>query len=150
MTRFLALVVFILVLQGVGYLLGTSFPAGEWYEGLNQPPFRPPNWLFGAVWPVLYLLIAIAGWRVFTSDGRIPGWGLWLGQMVLNWAWTPVFFGLHWVGTALVLLALTLLLSVAFMVRTWPHDRIAAGCFVPYVAWLAFAFALNLWIWWMN
>ena len=150
MTRFLVLLAFILVLQGVGYLLGTAFPAGDWYATLQKPFFNPPSYLFGVVWPVLYLLVAVAGWRVFTSGGAIPGWGYWVAQMVLNWAWTPVFFGLQLVFWAIWVIAACLLFSIGFMVRTWPHDRLASIAFVPYVAWLSFALVLNVAIWWLN
>ena len=150
MTRFLVLIAFVLVLQGVGYLLGTSFPADEWYASLEKPFFNPPSWLFGVVWPILYLLVAVAGWRVFTSDPQIPGWGYWLGQLAFNWAWTPVFFGLHLVFWGIWVIVGGLLLSIGFMVRTWPHDKLASLCFAPYVAWLSFALLLNVSIWWLN
>ncbi|MEL6702505.1 MAG: TspO/MBR family protein, partial [Pseudomonadota bacterium] len=107
-----------------------------------------PNYLFGIVWPVLYVLVAISGWRVFTL--RISGWGLWLGQLVLNFAWTPVFFGAHLIFWAIWVIFGALVLSIAFIATTWSRDKIAALCFVPYTAWLGFAFALNVAIWWIN
>ncbi len=110
--------------------------------------FNPPNWIFGYVWPALYLLVAIAGWRVFTL--RIKGWGLWLGQLVLNWAWTPIFFGLHQMFLGIWVILGAVLLSMAFIATTWDRDRIAAICFIPYTAWLAFALLLNVSIWWLN
>ncbi len=146
--RFLLLLVFIIVVEGVGMALGLSFPAGDWHAALQKPFFNPPNWIFGYVWPVLYLLVAIAGWRVFTL--RIPGWGLWLGQLVLNWAWTPVFFGLHQMFLGIWIILGAFLLSLAFIATTWNRDKIAAFCFVPYTAWLGFALALNVAIWWLN
>lgn len=150
MSRFLTLLVFIVVLQAVGYLIGTAFPADEWYQVLDKPFFNPPGWIFGVVWPILYLLIAIAGWRVFVSGGETPGWGLWVSQMLMNWAWSPLFFGAHMIFWAMVLLFATLMVSAAFVATTWHRDRLAALCFVPYVAWLAFALLLNLSIWLMN
>ena len=146
--NFLVLLVFIVVVQVVGAAIGLSFPSGEWYAALNKPPFNPPNELFGIVWPALYLLVAIAGWRVFTL--KIAGWGLWVGQMVLNWAWSPVFFGLHLVFWGIWLILGAFVLSIAFIATTWKRDKIAAWCFVPYTAWLGFALLLNVAFWWLN
>ncbi|EFL90959.1 TspO/MBR family protein [Ahrensia sp. R2A130] len=150
MARFITLIVFILFVNGVGAAIGLSFPAGEWYEGLNKPFFDPPGYLFGIVWPILYVLIAIAGWRVFTSNGETPGWGLWLGQLVLNFAWSPVFFGMQEMFWAIWIILGVLVLSLAFISTTWTRDKLAAFCFIPYVAWLSFALVLNVSVWWLN
>ena len=150
MAKFITLVVFVVAVQGIGALIGMTFSADEWYQGLNKPIFNPPSYLFGIVWPVLYLLVAIAGWRVFSSEGDMPGWGLWVGQMLLNFAWSPIFFGAHHIFWAMWVLVAILALSLSFMATSWHRDRIAAFCFVPYVAWLAFAFILNFSIWAMN
>lgn len=150
MSRFITLIIFIVVLQAVGYFIGTVFSADEWYQVLDKPFFNPPAWIFGVVWPVLYLLVAVAGWRVFVSGGTKPGWGLWVAQLLMNWAWSPVFFGLHMIFWAMVLIFATLVVSIAFTAANWNRDRLAALCFVPYVAWLAFALLLNLSIWLLN
>ena len=150
MARFLALLIFIVVLQVVGFLLGTSFPADAWYIALNKPFFNPPGQLFGIVWPILYLLIAIAGWRVFVASGEKPGWNYWVLQMLGNWMWTPIFFGLHEIFWALATLLITLVAAIGFVGVTWERDRFASLCFVPYVAWLGFATLLNFSIWLMN
>ncbi len=76
--------VFLAVVIGVGALIGASTAPGAWYEQLDKPPFNPPNWLFGPVWFVLYVLIAIAGWRTFLSEPRGLGMKLWVGQMLVN------------------------------------------------------------------
>ena len=86
MAKFIALIVFVAVLETVGALIGTSFTPGEWYDALDKPFFTPPGALFGLVWPILYFLIAVAGWRVFSSEREMPGWGLWFAQLLLNWA----------------------------------------------------------------
>lgn len=150
MSRFLLLVVFIIVLQAVGAGLGFLFSPGTWYAGLEKPFFNPPGYVFGTVWPILYLLVAIAGWRVFITAGEKPGWGLWVTQMVLNWAWTPIFFGAQMIFWAIWIIAGALAVSLTFVSTTWPRDRLAALCFIPYCAWLAFALLLNVSIWWLN
>ena len=150
MAKFVTLIIFILVVEGVGALIGTSFPVDAWYEALNKPFFMPPPALFGIVWPLLYLLVALAGWRVFTSEGETPGWGFWLGQLVLNFAWSPIFFGAHMIFWSIWVIVGVLSLSLAFMSVTWDKDRFAALCFVPYIAWLAFALLINVSVWMMN
>jgi tryptophan-rich sensory protein len=150
MAKFITLIIFVAVIQGMGALIGMSFTPGQWYEDLAKPFFNPPSYLFGIVWPVLYLLVAIAGWRVFSSEGDMPGWGLWVSQMLLNFSWSPVFFYWHQIFWAMWILIVVLVLSLSFMATNWHRDRIAAFCFVPYVAWLGFAFVLNFSIWIMN
>jgi len=150
MAKFITLIVFVVVIQGIGALIGMTFAPGEWYEGLAKPFFNPPGYIFGIVWPVLYLLVAIAGWRVFSGEGEMPGWGLWISQMLLNFAWSPVFFGAQQIFWAMWVLVAILVLSLSFMATHWHRDRIAAFCFVPYTAWLAFAFVLNFSVWAMN
>ena len=150
MARFVVLLVFLIVLQVVGAVIGLSFPAGEWYQALNKPAFTPDPSLFGVVWPVLYGLVAIAGWLVFTSGGKVPGWGSWVVQLLLNWAWSPVFFGLQSLALSVVVLAFTLGFSISFMRTVFPHSILAGLCFVPYVFWLGFALALNGTIWALN
>lgn len=145
---FLILLIFIFVVEGVGMMIGLSFAPGEWYAQLTKPPFNPPDYLFGIVWPLLYLLVAIAGWRVFTR--RIAGWGFWVAQMVLNWAWTPLFFGLNLIFWGIWVVLGAFLLSLAFIAATWKSDKIAAWCFIPYTGWLGFALLLNASIWWLN
>jgi tryptophan-rich sensory protein len=138
------LVVFLLLVVGVGGLIGVGTAPDAWYEALQKPPFNPPNWLFGPVWFALYVLIAIAGWRSWRRDPRGLPMALWGGQMLLNWAWSPVWFTLHLLWPALAIIVAMLVLIVAFIGVSWGRDRVAAWLFVPYAAWVAFATLLNL------
>lgn len=140
----LLLVVFLATVIGVGALIGVSTAPGEWYAGLQKPPFNPPNWLFGPVWFALYVMIAVAGWRTFLAERNGLGMKLWYGQMALNWLWSPVWFSLHWLWPAFIVIAAILVLIVAFITNRWNRDRVAAWLFVPYAAWVAFASLLNL------
>src|SRR4051794_28977474 len=79
---------------------------GEWYAALAKPSFNPPNWLFAPVWTVLYVLIAVAGWRTFERDQRGGPMKLWWAQLALNFLWSPVFFGAHRIGLALLIILL--------------------------------------------
>lgn len=140
----LLLALFIIAVFVVGGVICFSTAPGEWYAGLNKPPFNPPNWLFGPVWSALYVMIAIAGWRTFLAEPNGTGMKLWYGQMVLNWLWSPTWFGLHLLWPAFVVIAAILALIVLFIANRWNRDRLSALLFVPYAAWVAFASLLNL------
>lgn len=138
------LAVFLVVVIGVGAFIGISTAPGEWYAALEKPPFNPPNAVFGPVWFTLYLVIAIAGWRTFLRAPNGPAMKLWYGQMILNWLWSPVWFTLHWLWPAFVVIFAIFLLILTFIARSWNEDRVSAGLFVPYAAWVGFASLLNL------
>lgn len=133
---------FLIVVLGVGFTIGLTIRPGAWYEALVKPFFTPPNWLFGPAWSLIYVLIAIAGWRVFISEAiHSRAFRLWVMQMLLNWAWTPVFFGLHQIGAGLVVIVALLMTITAFIILA--RDRVARLCFVPYALWLFYATCLN-------
>lgn len=139
----LALGIFLLIVVAVGLFIGLLIQPGEWYASLAKPSFNPPNWVFGPAWTILYVLIAIAGWRTWKTDGLLgPEMKIWYGQMILNWLWTPVFFGLHAMAFGLAIILGLLAVIVYFLVRT--RDAVARLCFVPYALWVAFASTLNL------
>ncbi len=134
-------------------LFGTMAGPGEWYESLNKPSWNPPGWLFGPVWTVLYLMMAVAAWRVWRRGGWAPqGRALrwYLLQLLLNAAWTPVFFGLKNPGLGLVVILL-LWLAIFLTQRQFAKvDRIAAVLLVPYGFWVSFATVLNATLWRLN
>jgi tryptophan-rich sensory protein len=92
MNRIFPLILFLILVIGGGLAIGFLTAPGEWYAALAKPDFNPPNWLFAPVWTLLYILIAIAGWRVFERNRN--GWPmkLWWAQLVLNFLWSPIFF----------------------------------------------------------
>jgi tryptophan-rich sensory protein len=139
-----ALFAFLIVVLGIGSLIGLMVRPDPWYGTLDKPPFTPPDWVFAPVWTALYVMIAIAGWRIWMRDDwRSRAMMLWLMQMALNFAWTPMFFGAHVPGAALIIIVVLLIAIVGFIRAAWPRDRIAAALFVPYAAWVTFACALN-------
>jgi len=150
MNRYLTLVLFLILVVGGGILIGAGNIPGTWYEALNKPWFNPPNWLFGPAWTLLYILIAIAGWRSWERNRGGRAMKLWWAQLALNFAWSPIFFTLHGVGMALVVIVALLLTILAFIALTWNRDRLASLLFAPYAAWVAFATTLNASIWWLN
>lgn len=126
--------------------VGAAFPPGPWYEGLQKPWFNPPGWLFGPVWSLLYLLMAIAAWRIW-CDGS---WrehrlalGLFVLQLALNGLWSPLFFGLHRMDLALLVLAALWIVLVLTIVRFFRTSRLAGALLLPYLAWVSFAGVLN-------
>ncbi|WP_090599053.1 TspO/MBR family protein [Pelagibacterium luteolum] len=138
------LAAFIVAVVGIGALIGTQTAPGLWYAGLEKPPFNPPNWVFGPVWFTLYVMIAIAGWRTVMTEGFSAAMGLWIAQMLLNWAWSPTFFGAENLWLALAVIIPMLATILAFIVNRWPRDRLSALLFIPYAAWVSFATILNL------
>lgn len=135
---------FIVVVAGIGFLIGALIRPNAWFAALAKPSFNPPAWLFGPVWAVMYVLIGVAGWRTWVKDGegvRTTSWAL---QLFTNYSWTPVFFGLHAVGWALVVIIALLAQITFFIAISWRSDRISAVLFIPYAAWVTFATVLNL------
>lgn len=139
----IAIAPFILLVVGGGLLIGVFTAPGAWYEALAKPSFNPPNWLFGPVWTFLYVMIAIAGWRVWQADRSGTAMKLWWLQLALNFLWSPSFFTLQNVTLALLVILALLLTIFAFIATSWQTDRLAAWLFVPYAAWVAFASLLN-------
>jgi len=136
------LAIFVSVVVGVGFAIGLTVRPGDWYQSLDKPFFTPPSWVFGPVWTVVYILIGVAGWRVALTEGfRAKSFGIWAAQMLLNWLWTPVFFGAHLVAPGLAVILALLVVVMMFMAIV--VDRVAFWCFAPYAVWLAYASALN-------
>jgi len=140
----LALAVFLLVVIGVGALIGTQSVPGEWYDGLTKPPLNPPDAVFAPVWFTLYVLIAIAGWRVWIEAPRSPAMMLWGAQMLLNWAWSPTFFVAEQPWPAFAIIAAMWLAILGFILAVRRRDPLAAWLFAPYLAWVGFAAYLNI------
>lgn len=144
------LALFLLVVLGVGGLIGSNIPPGEWYAGLAKPSFNPPSWVFVPVWTGLYMMIAIAGWRTFMRDRLGLPMKLWVVQMLLNWAWTPIFFGLHLLWPAFAVILVLAVAILGYIFATWRSDRLSSLLMLPYIAWVAFASLLNLSLAWLN
>lgn len=132
-------------------LFGSQFMPGAWYAGLAKPAWTPPNWLFGPAWTTLYLLMALAAWKVWIAVRRVDGaLLLYLVQLLLNALWSWLFFGLQRPDLALANIVVLWLLILATIVLFWRRDRLAGALMLPYLAWVGFATALNLAIWRLN
>lgn len=148
--KWVSLVLFLVLVTGGGLVIGYLTAPGEWYARLAKPAFTPPAWVFGPAWTTLYILIAVAGWRVWRRDRG--GWAmtLWWMQLGLNFAWSPMFFSAHRIGLALVIVGMLLAVILAFMAAAWRRVPVAAWLFAPYAAWVGFATVLNASIWGLN
>lgn len=137
---------------GIGsYFTATSVQT--WYPTLAKPSWTPPDWLFGPIWAVLYTCMAVAAWLVW----RKAGWGgarvaltLYAVQLVLNAAWSGLFFSLRSMPVAFADISALWLVILATAVAFRRHRRAAAALMAPYLVWIAYAAALNLAIWNMN
>jgi len=141
---------------GVGFI-GSVFTAPaitSWYAFLNKPFFNPPNWIFGPVWTLLYILMGISVYSVLTtrpkSDGYNHALQLFALQLVFNFLWSVIFFGLRNLLAAFLEI---IILWIAILL-TWQKfkkiSRTAANLLIPYIAWVSFALILNLAIVFLN
>jgi len=129
---------------------GVFFQPGDWYETLRKPSWTPPNWAFGPVWTALYIMIAIAGWLVWSAQGFGIAMLFWCLQLVFNGLWSFFFFGRRRMDVAFVDALLMALSIVGFIVTAWTVSTPAALLFIPYLAWVLTAAALNRAVWRLN
>ncbi len=124
-----------------------------WYPTLTKPEWRPPNWLFGPVWTVLYFMMAIAAWRVWIQksqhDIAIPLTVFFI-QLLFNLLWSIFFFSFNLIGTALLDIVILWGLIAATGVLFWRVETIAGGLIFLYWMWVSYATALNFSIWRLN
>lgn len=122
---------------------------GAWYESLNRPAWTPPSWVFGPVWTVLYLMMGIAAWRVWSKSGfgdlgARRALTLYLVHLFFNAAWTWLFFGLHMLTAAAVEIVILWMMIVALVVLFWKCDRLAGALLLPYLLWVTYAVTLSV------
>lgn len=128
---------------GAAAATGAMFQPGTWYDSLNKPTWTPPRWAFPVAWTTLYILMSLAAMRVAQLPDNGQAMAFWAMQIAFNTLWTPVFFGLRRMRAAMVVMA-GLWLSVA--ATTWAFlgvDLWAGLFFLPYLAWVTVAGALN-------
>lgn len=133
--------------------LATVANVRSWYPTLVKPEWNPPSWVFGPVWTLLYILMAVAAWRIWRRR-EIPGaraaliaYGI---QLVLNAGWSLLFFGLRNPGAALIEIVVLWLLLAWLFLRFRRIDAVAGWLWLPYLLWVSFATVLNATIWHLN
>lgn len=145
----LALVGFVVITFCAPLMSIGSIP-GAWYAALIKPAWNPPSWIFGPAWTLLYTLMAVAAWLVWKRVGFSRPLAFYFVQLALNAAWTPIFFGAHQLGWALIeilIMWIMILLTLLSFRRVTPS---AGWLFLPYLAWVSFATVLNFTLWRLN
>ncbi len=153
--KWLGLAAFVALCLAISALGGavTAQSVGTWYQALKKPPFNPPDWVFAPVWTLLYLSIAVAGWRVWLARGLAgarAAMATYAIQLALSLAWSFVFFGGRMIGAALAEIVLLLVAIGVNAVLFARIDRAAGWLLAPYAAWVAFAVVLNSALWHLN
>jgi len=146
--QILKLVVSILLPLGLGAIAGifTAKAIPEWYATLNQPSFNPPNWIFGPVWTSLYILLGISfflTWKQPATKERNRAISIFLIQLVLNFAWSFLFFYFHQIGLALIDIIVLWILIITMLILFYRIKPLAAYINIPYLLWVTFASILN-------
>lgn len=135
---------------GLGFLSGVaarSGPGNPWFDALEKPGLYPPPITFGIVWSILYVLMGVALALVIAARGahlRGPAIVAFGVQLLINLAWSPVFFGMHQISLALGVIVALLLALVVTIAIFWQVRRLAAALLFPYILWVCFASLLNL------
>jgi len=136
----------IIVLGSASGWLANSGYGNAWFDGLDKPFFMPPGWVFGIVWPILYAMLGVAVAIILAepaSPARSKALVLFVAQLALNYAWSPLFFAAHAVKLALMTIFVMAALAAMTAGQFWRIRRVAGALMLPYLAWLCFAAALN-------
>jgi tryptophan-rich sensory protein len=154
--QFFPFLISLLITLAVGFVasLVTRPEIPGWYSTLKKPFFNPPPWLFAPVWTVIYIMIATAAYLVWKLRSRKPAYiiarSVYIIQLVLNFSWSIVFFGLHQVLGAMIVIIL-LWISILFNINWFgKFNKIAARLLWPYLLWVSFAAVLNASIYLLN
>lgn len=125
----------------LGGLASSNTSTDVWYQALEKSELNPPGYVFGIVWPILYILMSISAYRTFTDTGR-----MFVIQLIFNTAWSWIFFSFHMPLVALLNIWLLIYLNACIAFKMIKIDRLSAILYSPYVLWLVFASYLNLFI----
>lgn len=149
------LIISLLITLGGGYVIGKFIKESvQVYGTLNKPWFSPPAIVFPIVWTILYILMAIAAYRIFLrhKQGKKTKSALWfyIIQLVLNFAWSIIFFNFKLYGLAFIELIILLIFIVITTIKFLKFDKIAGILMIPYIIWVSFAGVLNFFVWLLN
>lgn len=157
MSKTYKILVMIATCLAVGYISGQATQQGvtTWYPTLNKPSFTPPNWAFPVAWSMLYIFMGVAAGLVWgrievDHDTAKKGLTFFGVQLVLNALWSYLFFGLHNPLLALAEITVLWLMIYETYLQFTKVSKIAGYLFIPYIAWVSYALALNGAIWWLN
>lgn len=154
-SRRIGLIVWLIVCfaaAGLGSFATTPEISG-WFQSIAKPRWNPPNWIFGPVWTTLYAMMAVAAWLIWKTDGwrdaKLP-LTLFVVQLLLNIAWSWIFFNQHQPGLAFLEIMLLWIAIAATNFSFFRRSLVAGWLLVPYLAWVTFAAVLNFAIWQVN
>ena len=144
--KFVSLFLFLITTFSASFIGGiTTFKFKEpWYSTLVKPSFNPPDWVFGPVWTILYVLMAIAIWNVWIKSKNINLVYLYFIHLFFNTTWSVVFFGFNQIELALINLIVLILFIVILFRKYKVISKLSAYLMIPYFLWCCFAFLLNL------
>ena len=153
--KFLSFIIFAITTYLASFIGGiATYTSKEpWYSSLTKSSFNPPDWVFAPIWITLYILMGIAAWRIWRKSRPkliTTSLAVFYAQLVLNLLWSYLFFGIQRIDLALLEIFVLLIVIMANTVLFWRLDRLAGICFLPYVAWVAYAMILNTSIWILN
>ena len=146
----------IIICQAVGFISGllSSTQNNTWFETIIKPSWNPPGYLFGPVWTILYLLMAIALWLVWKSNGpetqKTQACLVFAAQLFLNFWWSILFFKLQCPLCAFVEIIVMICLIIITIIKFSEISNTAAWLLVPYISWVCFATILNYKLWVLN
>jgi len=138
----------VFIFQLVGVDLGQISKANlEWYDSITKSSFTPPNLAFPIVWSLLYILLALLGSYLW-SNRKVAALShlliFYFSQLLFNWLWTPVFFGLHLTYWSLLIIIIIFFITMYIILKSWCNHRLIAYTLIPYIVWVSFAGYLNL------
>ena len=128
--------------SAIGGLVTSSFKE-PWYSMIILPSFNPPSWVFAPVWTTLYILMAIAIWKIWINSFDLKILKLYFIHLFFNGTWSIAFFGFHQIGIALINLFIILFFIVLLMKKYFNRDKISFYLMLPYLTWSGYAFILN-------
>jgi len=138
---------------GIGTLF-TFKTIPTWYQGLEKPPYTPPDWVFGPVWTTLYILMGISVFLVWKNGLAIHGamlaFALFWIQLVINASWSIIFFGMKSKGGGLITIIVLWFFILATIITSFQVSNWAGALLIPYLVWVSIALYLNLGIWMLN
>lgn len=153
-SKYKSLIFFVIITFSTSFIgrLVTQTNKEPWYSGLCKSSITPPGWIFGIVWPVLYLLMAIAVWMAYTNKPKNKETilKLYFAQLLLNASWTPVFFGMHSILGGLMIIP-AMIIAISFLMKEYyPKQMTSFYLMIPYLAWCTFALFLNFNVYILN
>lgn len=149
----LILCIFIPLLAGTLSGIATASGVNGWFQTINKPSFNPPNYIFGPVWTILYILMGISFYMVLQSPNtnkKKYAVAIFFIQLLLNFCWSFLFFKFKFIGAAFIDIILIWLSIICMIYTFYKINKRAALLQVPYLLWVSFASILNGAIWWLN